>query len=74
MNKQQMQDREQFRRYAEAALAAAMRSGLTSPYLAGMSFDIATAMMMVENRYWEAYQLKALEVIVDDERIKHEGK
>jgi hypothetical protein len=74
MNKQQMEDREQFRRYAEAALSGVIASGLTCPYLAGMSFDIATAMMLAEDRYWEAYQLKSLSAIVDDERIKHEGK
>ena len=77
MNKQQMEDREQFRRYAEAAL-----SGLISDrkdfegdhYMARRSFEIATSMMLSEGQYWEAFQLQSLEAIVDDERIKHEGK
>jgi hypothetical protein len=77
MNKQQMQDREQFRRYAEAAM-----SGLISNrkdfegdhYMARRSFEIATAMMIGESQAFHQYQLKALEAIVDDERIRHEGK
>jgi hypothetical protein len=77
MNKQQMEDREQFRRYAEAAL-----SGLISDrkdfegdhYMARRSFEIATSMMLTEGQAFERYQLQALEAIVDDERIKHEGK
>jgi hypothetical protein len=77
MNKQQIEDREQFRRYAEAALA-----GLISDrkdfegdhYMARRSFEIATSMMLTESQAFERYQLQALEAIVDDERIKHEGK
>jgi hypothetical protein len=77
MNKQQMQDREQFRRYAEAALA-----GLISDrkdfegdyYMARRSFEIASSMMLRESQEFDQYQIKALEAIVDDERIKHEGK
>jgi hypothetical protein len=77
MNKQQMEDREQFRRYAEAAL-----SGLISDrrdfegdhYMARRAFEIATSMMLTESQAFERYQLQALEAIVDDERIKHEGK
>jgi hypothetical protein len=79
MNKQQMEDREQFRRYAEAALSA-MRvladysNGPCDAVLMDRSFSIATRMMLGESRAFEEYQLKALEAIVDDERIKHEGK
>jgi hypothetical protein len=77
MNKQQMQDREQFRRYAEAAL-----SGLVSDrrdfdgdhYMARRAFEIARTMMAEEGHAFEAFQLQALESIVDDERAKHEGK
>jgi hypothetical protein len=77
MNKQQMEDREQFRRYAEAAL-----NGLISDrkdfegdhYMARRSFEIAASMMLVEGQAFERYQLQALGAIVDDERIKHEGK
>jgi hypothetical protein len=72
-----MEDREQFRRYAEAAL-----SGLISDrkdfegdhYMARRSFEIAGSMMLTEGQAFERYQLQALEAIVDDERIKHEGK
>jgi hypothetical protein len=77
MNKQQMEDRDQFRRYAEAAL-----SGLISDrkdfegdhYMARRSFEIAASMMLTEGQAFERYQLQALEAIVDNERIKHEGK
>ena len=72
-----MEDRQQFRRYAEAAL-----SGLISDreefigdrYMAQRAFEIARAMMAEEGQAFEAYQLYALSAIVDDERIKHEGK
>jgi hypothetical protein len=42
--------------------------------MARRSFEIATSMMLGESRAFEEYQLKALSAIVDDERIKHEGK
>jgi hypothetical protein len=75
MNKQQMEDREQFRRYAEAALSGCVNNpGLTYEQSTRWAFEQATFMMLGESAYWEAYQLKSLEAIVDDERIKHEGK
>jgi hypothetical protein len=75
MNKQQMEDREQFRRYAEAALSGLDQT--TCSYysdVARAAFETATAMMLQENMAFEHYQIKAAQAIVDDERIKHEGK
>ncbi len=75
MNKQQMEDRQQFRRYAEAALSGMNLSVcFTQVQFARIAFDQATEMMLTEGQAFERYQLKALEAIVDDERIKHEGK
>jgi hypothetical protein len=75
MNKQQMQDREQFRRYAEAALASIrLTARLSFTDCASQAFLQASAMMRDEQRFFEAYQLEALSAIGDDERIKHEGK
>jgi hypothetical protein len=77
MNKQQMEDREQFRRYAEAALGGLVcdrRKFDGDHYMARRAFDIARAMMGEESQSFEAFQIQALEAIVDDERIKHEGK
>jgi hypothetical protein len=75
MNKQQMQDREQFRRYAEAALSA-MNPRDFSGYdrMAAGAFQMAINMMLSEGQHWERYQLQALSAIVDDERVRHEGK
>ena len=75
MNKQQMGDRKQFRRYAEASLGGCVNNpDLSYEAATRMAFEQATFMMLGESAYWEAYQLQALEAIVDDERIKHEGK
>jgi hypothetical protein len=77
MNKQQMEDREQFRRYAEAALIGLIsdrREFDGDHYMARRAFEIATEMMAEEGHSFEAYQLESLQAIVDDERIKHEGK
>jgi fatty acid/phospholipid biosynthesis enzyme len=75
MNKQQMQDREQFRRYAEAALSGLDQSTIQSyGDVAWAAFKAAIAMMLQENMAFEHYQIKAAQAIVDDERIKHEGK
>jgi len=74
MNKQQMQDREQFRRYAEAALSAIDPKDRPFDNVADEAFKQATMMMLTEGKHWEAYQLLALEAIVYDKRIKHEGK
>ena len=75
MNKQQMEDRDQFRRYAEAALSGLDQT--THSYysdVARAAFEAATAMMLQENIAFEHYQIKAAQAIVDNERIKHEGK
>ena len=75
MNKQQMEDREQFRRYAEAALSGFTNNpDISHEGLTQRAFEQAILMMLQESSYWEAYGLLALEAIVDDERIKHEGK
>ena len=75
MNKQQMEDREQFRRYAEAALSGCVNNpDISYEGATRIAFEQATFMMLGESAYWEAFQIQALEAIVDDERIKHEGK
>jgi hypothetical protein len=75
MNKQQMQDREQFRRYAEAALSGCVNNpDLSYEAATRIAFEQATFMMLGESAYWEAFQIQALGAIVDDERIRHEGK
>ena len=75
MNKQQMEDREQFRRYAEAALSGCVNNpDLSYEAATRIAFEQATFMMLQESAYWEAFQLQALEAIVDDERVRHEGK
>jgi hypothetical protein len=75
MNKQQMEDREQFRRYAEAALSGCVNNpDISYEAATRIAFEQATFMMLGESAYWEAFQLQTLEAIVDDERIKHEGK
>jgi hypothetical protein len=77
MNKQQMEDIEQFRRYAEAALSVLIsdrRSFDGDDYIARRSFEIASSMMLRESLEFHWYQLKASEAIADDEQIKHEGK
>ncbi len=76
MNKQQMEDRQQFRRYAEAALGGCSvdNPDVSFEDLARVAFEQATAMMLQENMAFEHYQIKAAQAIVDDERIKHEGK
>jgi hypothetical protein len=75
MNKQQMQDREQFRRYAEAALSGLDQSTISSySDVARAAFESAIAMMLQENIAFEHYQIKAAQAIVENERIKHEGK
>jgi hypothetical protein len=74
MNKQQMEDREQFRRYAEAALSVINHG--TNPYysdVARAAFDTAIAMMLQENMAFERYQIKAAQAIVDNERARHDA-
>jgi hypothetical protein len=73
MNKQQMEDREQFRRYAEAALSAINPKDRPFDNVADEAFKQATMMMLTETKHWEAYQLLALEAIVEDERARHDA-
>jgi len=71
MDKQQIADRAQFRRYAEAALGGVVASGLKCQNFSEMAFNVATAMMLAEGQHWERYQLQALEVVTTDERARH---
>ena len=72
MDQKQIADRAQFRRYAEAALAGISSDADTdSIETAKLAFDRAIAMMLHESRYWEIYQLHALEAITADERARH---
>lgn len=70
--KDQLNDREQFRRYAEAALAGMIGNGADCPNLAGMAFSIATAMMLAEGQAFEQYQLEVTARAIDEER-KRQG-
>lgn len=74
MNAKQIADREQFRRYAEAALSGLFHN--QSPFdtdrqKAIKAFDIATAMMLAEDQAFERYRILALEAITADERNRH---
>jgi hypothetical protein len=42
--------------------------------MAAGAFQMAINMMLSEGQHWERYQLQALSAIVDDERVRHEGK
>jgi len=61
----------QFRRYAEAALAGIDHSNLDYDVTARMAFTQATEMMMMEQFFFEQYQIQALEHVVAKQRIKH---
>jgi hypothetical protein len=61
----------QFRRYAEAALAGIDHNNLDYDVTARIAFGQATEMMMMENFYFEQYQIQALEHVVAKQRIKH---
>ena len=74
MDSKQVADRAQFRRYAEAALAAIVRDRAefdSDHYIAIRAFDIATAMMLAEGQAFERYEILALEAITADERARH---
>ena len=75
MDAKQIADKEQFRRYAEAAISA-MNPRDFSGYdrMADGAFQMAINMMLSEGQHWERYQIQAAQAIVDNERIKHEGK
>ena len=61
----------QFRRYAEAALAGIDHSNLDYDVTARMAFTQATEMMMMEQFFFEQYQIQALEHVVAKQRAKH---
>jgi hypothetical protein len=71
MDKKQVADREQFRRYAEAALSGTIASGLKCQNFLEMAFNVATDMMLAEGQAFERYQLLALEAITANERNRH---
>ena len=71
MDAKQIADRAQFRRYAEAALAGILSTGLDCPNVAGTAYGVATAMMIAEGQAFERYEILALEAITDDERARH---
>jgi hypothetical protein len=64
-------DREQFRRYAEAALAGLDHIDLSYEAACNAAFKQAIEMMMMENFYFEQYQLQALKHVVAKQRAKH---
>ena len=73
----QINDRAQFRRYAEAALTSMTNDleifdNAMNQNIAGMAFSIATAMMLAESERFEGYQLMASQVAIDKER-KRQG-
>ena len=73
--KNQLNDREQFRRYAEAALggmACNRRTFDTDRQIANAAFDMVTAMMLAESEAFERYQLQATQKAIDEER-KRQG-
>ena len=61
----------QFRRYAEAALAGIDHNNLDYDVTARMAFGQATEMMMMENFYFEQYQIQWCEQAIKNARIKH---
>ena len=63
MDKKQIADREQFRRYAEAALAGGA--------MQDRAFRLATEMMLAEGQAFERYEILALEAITTNERERH---
>ena len=72
MDSKQVADRAQFRRYAEAALSGMTEAARPFDNVAEEAFAQAAAMMLFESRYWEQYQLLALEAITSEERARHE--
>ena len=71
MDAKQIADKAQFRRYAEAALSGMSEAARPFDDIAEEAFAQAAAMMLFESRYWEQYQLLALESITADERNRH---
>ena len=61
----------QFRRYAEAALTGINHSRMSYDEAAEISFAQATEMMMMENFYFEQYQIQACEQAIKNARAKH---
>ena len=71
MDQKQIADRAQFRRYAEAALAAVDHGEWDYHSTAELAFRQAITMMHLEDQAFEQYQLEALEAITADERNRH---
>jgi len=72
MDSKQVGDREQFRRYAEAALAGMDHTGFgDNEAVARLVFEQATEMMMMEAYFFGQYQVQALELIQRTERARH---
>jgi hypothetical protein len=73
MDLNQIEDKAQFRRYAEAALSGCIVNSrdVSCGDLARVAFDQAIAMMLAEGQAFEAYQLQALEAIATEERARH---
>ena len=71
MDAKQIADKAQFRRYAEAALSGMSEAARPFDDIAEEAFAQAASMMIFESRYWEQYQLLALEAITSDERARH---
>ena len=71
--KNQLHDREQFRRYAEAALAGMKVTEFSSyEMIPEVAFRTAQKMMLAESEAFEWYQLMASQVAIDEER-KRQG-
>ena len=70
--KNQLNDREQFRRYAEAALGGMAYSSLSYEGIADLAFRQATEMMLREGSCFEQYQLQATQMMINEER-KRQG-
>lgn len=60
--------RDQFRRYAEAALSGMDHSTMTYENAVGIAFTQATEMMLAEQEYFEQLETKMLESIVKRRR------
>ena len=70
--KNQLHDRAQFRRYAEAAGGGMDHSSLSYEGTADLVFRQATEMMLREGSWFEQYQLEATQMMIDEER-KRQG-
>jgi hypothetical protein len=64
-------DREQFRRYAEAALAGLDHIDLSYEAACNAAFKQAIEMMMMEDFFFDQYQIQACEQAIRNARAKH---